>query len=115
MWKSPTEWSPGETWVVLDGALFNAPKLVYEHDDSPELDFLYRGTAHESALEVSKKPQGKRWILPSCQIFQQPRLRVNRGCWKMVMCKTSSSPIVQNMASSVKMASERGHHAARHV
>ncbi|MDN6320432.1 MAG: DUF4123 domain-containing protein [Marinobacter sp.] len=41
------------TWLLLDGAVFDAPRFIYEHDDQPELEYLYRGTAHESAIQVS--------------------------------------------------------------
>lgn len=40
-------------YLLLDGALLNAPRLVYEHDSNPQLEQLYRGTRHASALEVS--------------------------------------------------------------
>lgn len=42
-----------ELYLLLDGALLNAPRLVYEHDSNPQLDQLYRGTRHVSAVEVS--------------------------------------------------------------
>jgi|SRR5690554_334260 len=41
------------TWILFDGAAFDAPRFIYEHDDQPELDYLYLGTPHESVLEVS--------------------------------------------------------------
>lgn len=40
-------------YLLLDGALLNAPRLVYEHDSNPQLEQLYRGTRHASALGVS--------------------------------------------------------------
>lgn len=40
-------------WILLDGAVLDAPRLVYEHDDQPELDYLYRNTPHEGAMEAS--------------------------------------------------------------
>ncbi len=40
-------------WILLDGAVLDAPRLVYEHDDQPELDYLYRSTPHEGAMEAS--------------------------------------------------------------
>lgn len=40
-------------YLLLDGALLNAPRLSYEHDSNPQLEQLYRGTRHVSALEVS--------------------------------------------------------------
>ena len=42
-----------DLYLLLDGALLNAPRLVYEHDSHPQLDQLYRGTRHVSAVEVS--------------------------------------------------------------
>lgn len=40
-------------YLMIDGAQLDAPKLIYSHDDSPGFDQLYRGTSHQSALEVS--------------------------------------------------------------
>lgn len=51
----------GNTYLILDGALIDVPKLVYEHDDSPECVQLFRGTVHEAALEVSPC-----LVVPSC-------------------------------------------------
>lgn len=42
-----------QAWILLDGAIFDAPRFIYEHDDQPELEYLYLGTPHESAMEVS--------------------------------------------------------------
>jgi len=39
--------------ILIDGAAFDAPQFVYEHDDQPELEYLYLGTPHDGALEVS--------------------------------------------------------------
>jgi uncharacterized protein DUF4123 len=41
------------TFIVLDGALINAPLLAYRYDDDPWFDQLYRGTRHAGAIEVS--------------------------------------------------------------
>ena len=40
-------------WLLIDGAVFDAPRFIYEHDDQPELEYLYLSTPHESAIEVS--------------------------------------------------------------
>lgn len=40
-------------YVLLDGAILDAPKLVYSYDDTPGFDQIYRNTPHQSALEVS--------------------------------------------------------------
>ncbi|MEX2474197.1 DUF4123 domain-containing protein [Marinobacter sp.] len=40
-------------WILIDGAAFDAPRFVYEHDDQPELEYLYLGTQHDSVIEVS--------------------------------------------------------------
>ena len=40
-------------YMLIDGALLDAPKLIYSHDDNPGFDQLYRRTPHHSALEVS--------------------------------------------------------------
>lgn len=43
-----------DLFLILDGArMEDAPRFIYEHDDRPEMDFLYRGTPHEPAREVS--------------------------------------------------------------
>jgi hypothetical protein len=40
-------------WLLIDGAVFDAPRFIYEYDDQPELEYLYLGTPHESVIEVS--------------------------------------------------------------
>lgn len=40
-------------FILLDGALVDAPALAYTHDDHPCLEQLYLGTRHAEALEVS--------------------------------------------------------------
>jgi len=40
-------------YILIDGAVLDAPRFVYEHDDQPELEYLYLGTPHKQALEVS--------------------------------------------------------------
>lgn len=39
--------------LLIDGAVLDAPRFIYEHDDQPELEYLYLGTQHSSAMEVS--------------------------------------------------------------
>lgn len=39
--------------ILIDGAVLDAPRFVYEHDDQPELAYLYLGTPHNEAVEVS--------------------------------------------------------------
>lgn len=43
----------GDLFLILDGARMDAPRFIYEHDDRPEMDFLYRSTPHEPVKEVS--------------------------------------------------------------
>lgn len=40
-------------FILIDGAVLDAPRFVYEHDDQPELEYLYLGTLHTAALAVS--------------------------------------------------------------
>lgn len=40
-------------YILIDGAVLNAPRFVYEHDEQPELEYLYLGTPHHPAIEVS--------------------------------------------------------------
>jgi len=40
-------------FILIDGAVLDAPRFVYEHDDQPELEYLYLGTPHHPAVEVS--------------------------------------------------------------
>lgn len=40
-------------FLLLDGAKLSAPCITYQHDDAPWADWLYRGTRHETALDVS--------------------------------------------------------------
>lgn len=42
-----------QSYLLLDGALLDALKIAYKCDDNPSVDMLYRGTRHQSALEVS--------------------------------------------------------------
>lgn len=42
-----------DLYLLLDGALLNAPRLAYENDSNPQLDQLYQGTRHASAIDVS--------------------------------------------------------------
>ncbi|MCD1648732.1 DUF4123 domain-containing protein [Marinobacter adhaerens] len=42
-----------KAYILLDGALFDAPRFIYERDDQPELEYLFLGTPHEAALEVT--------------------------------------------------------------
>ncbi len=42
-----------DLFLLLDGARLNAPRAAYQYDRAPWADWLYRGTRHESALEVS--------------------------------------------------------------
>lgn len=39
--------------ILMDGAAFDAPRFVYEQDEQPELEYLYLGTRHHEAMEVS--------------------------------------------------------------
>lgn len=40
-------------YLLLDGAMLDAPRIVYEHDDSPHIERLYRQTRHAGAIEAS--------------------------------------------------------------
>lgn len=40
-------------WLLIDGAVIDAPGFIYEHDDLPELEYLYLGSPHEQVIEVS--------------------------------------------------------------
>ena len=42
-----------ELFLVLDGARIDGPRFIYENDDCPETDVLYRDTPHETVVEVS--------------------------------------------------------------
>nr|WP_297397866.1 DUF4123 domain-containing protein [uncultured Marinobacter sp.] len=39
--------------LLLDGAVFDAPRFVYQNDDQPEIEYLFLGTAHQAAMEAS--------------------------------------------------------------
>jgi hypothetical protein len=47
------ETTRAKAYILFDGALFDAPRFIYEHDDQPELEYLFLGTPHEAALEVT--------------------------------------------------------------
>ncbi|WP_273209474.1 DUF4123 domain-containing protein [Marinobacter subterrani] len=42
-----------KAFLLLDGAVFDARRFIYEKDDQPELEYLFLGTPHEAALEVT--------------------------------------------------------------
>jgi len=42
-----------DLYLLLDGAALPALQIIYQHDDEPRLEPLYRGTRHESMLECS--------------------------------------------------------------
>lgn len=42
-----------KAFILLDGAVFDAKRFIYENDDSPELEYLFLGTRHETALEIT--------------------------------------------------------------
>ncbi|WP_111498482.1 DUF4123 domain-containing protein [Marinobacter bohaiensis] len=49
-------------FLLLDGAMIDALMITYKYDDSPWVEWLYRNTRHESAIEVSPllvKPSAK--------------------------------------------------------
>lgn len=43
----------GQLHILLDGALLDAARFAYTHDDNPTLQKLYAGTRHNNAIEVS--------------------------------------------------------------
>lgn len=42
-----------DLYLLLDSAALPALQIIYQHDDKPHLELLYRGTRHESMLESS--------------------------------------------------------------
>jgi len=42
-----------KAYLLFDGALFDAPRFIYEHDDQPELEYLFLGTPHEAAMDAT--------------------------------------------------------------
>ena len=42
-----------KAYILFDGALFDAPRFTYEHDDQPQLEYLFLGTPHEAVMEVT--------------------------------------------------------------
>ncbi|MEQ5817218.1 DUF4123 domain-containing protein [Marinobacter sp. NFXS11] len=47
------ETTRGKAYLLMDSALFDAPRFIYENDDQPELEYLFLGTHHEPALKVT--------------------------------------------------------------
>ena len=43
----------GQLYILLDGALLEAARFAYTHDDSPTVQQLYAGTRHSNAIEIS--------------------------------------------------------------
>ncbi len=60
-------------FILIDGAVLDAPRFVYEHDDQPELEYLYLGTPHSAVLEVSP-----------CLVKPSPASRIweEQGQWR---------------------------------
>jgi hypothetical protein len=42
-----------KAYLLFDGALFDAQRFIYEHDDQPELEYLFLGTPHEAAMDAT--------------------------------------------------------------
>ncbi|MGP4846241.1 DUF4123 domain-containing protein [Marinobacter sp. 1Y8] len=86
MAASPQQ-QPLKHYILFDGAQINAPLLVYQNDDAPWIDPLYRGTRHASAIEVSPC-----LALPS----SESRLWENADDWSKhaVILKTEVGPEV---------------------
>lgn len=42
-----------DLYLLLDSAALPALQIIYQHDDEPRLELLYRGTRHESMLKCS--------------------------------------------------------------
>ncbi len=42
-----------DLYLLLDSAALPALQIIYQHDDEPHLELLYRGTRHESMRECS--------------------------------------------------------------
>lgn len=40
-------------YLLLDGAALPALQIIYQQDDAPKVELLYRSTRHESMLEIS--------------------------------------------------------------
>ncbi|WP_148861189.1 DUF4123 domain-containing protein [Marinobacter fonticola] len=72
-------------FLLLDGAKLNAPRITYQHDDAPWADWLYRGTRHETALDVSPY-----LVKPSAD----SRLWANQTDWAEngLVLKTNATP-----------------------
>ena len=47
------ETTRAKAYILFDGALFDAPRFTYEHDDQPQLEYLFLGTPHEAVMEVT--------------------------------------------------------------
>lgn len=62
-----------DLFLILDGARIDAPRFIYEHDDHPDMDLLYRNTPHEPVNAVSPC---------ICRPSENSRLRDDRNGWK---------------------------------
>ncbi|QBM17782.1 hypothetical protein MARI_19030 [Marinobacter sp. JH2] len=81
-------------WILLDGAIFDAPRFIYEHDDRPELEYLYLGTPHESVMEVS----------PCLVKTSSSRIWSEQGKWQknaVVLISDESIPTLANHLRSL--------------
>lgn len=87
--KRISENTARNVYILLDGALSDAPKLIYSHDDSPGFDQLYRRTPHQPALEVSPCI-----VQPS----ETSRLWESESIWRSVSVVIESNADIQTVA-----------------
>lgn len=81
-------------FLLLDGAKLNAPRVTYQHDDAPWADWLYRGTRHAPALEVSPY-----LVMPSddSRIWDQQSAWAENGI--VLKAKTAPGVLIEHLRS----------------
>ncbi len=82
-----------DLYLLLDGAALPALQVIYQHDDAPKVEPLYRGTRHESMLEVSPALY---------RLSGQHRLWENRERWQSSGLLLESSVNIEGLANHLR-------------
>jgi len=82
-----------DLYLLLDGAALPALQIIYQHDDEPRLEPLYRGTRHDSMLECSP-------VLYS--LSRQHRMWEYREHWQPAGLLLASAASIDDLASHLR-------------
>lgn len=80
-------------YLLLDGAALPALKIIYQNDEAPRLEPLFRGTRHEAMLEVSP-------VLYS--VSGQHLMWQNRERWQSAGLLLESAASIDDLANHLR-------------